>query len=126
MAPTACMTLARLYDDGDRVSIRRLDLTECKRTRPTDIMKWAKQKQPWLFPHRPRHGRPAFPPPTIDDGIPDLTGHGPTPLEDCVLKALSRYGDIERMDERRKLALLGKIERLAHWAKQHLAEDGEG
>jgi hypothetical protein len=54
---TACMTIAKLHDTGpdsdgdDNIVPGRLDLTDCKRTRPTDIMKWARKEQPHLFPH---------------------------------------------------------------------------
>jgi hypothetical protein len=58
---TACMIIMRLSDhgiepdEGDDTVPCRLDLTECQRTRPTDILKWARQKQRHLFPHlRPR------------------------------------------------------------------------
>jgi hypothetical protein len=92
---TACMIIARLHDVGvdprmipEGAMPCRLDLTDCKRTLPTDIMKWARQKQPHLFPHLAHQHpktrkipmgpavsftRPAF----VPDPIPDLASdHG--------------------------------------------------
>jgi len=65
---TACMNIARLHDtgvehdddedDGSRTPAR-LDLTDCKLTTPTDIMKWARKHQRHLFPHlRPNNATP--------------------------------------------------------------------
>ena len=59
---TACMLIARLHDvgadlDEDDTTIHgRLDLTECKRTTPTDILKWARKEQGHLFPHLAPNG----------------------------------------------------------------------
>ena len=63
---TACMLIAKLHDvgvelpsdDNDDGTTRpaRLDLTGCKNTTPTDIMKWARKHQRHLFPHLPPLG----------------------------------------------------------------------
>lgn len=64
---TAAILIARLHDTGSEPSEEdlavgvvpcRLDLTHCKRTRPTDIMKWARKDQPQVFPHLSRHATP--------------------------------------------------------------------
>jgi hypothetical protein len=50
---------------------RKLDLTECLRARPGDIIAWAKKDQPDLFPAKPKKPKPetdGLP----DDDIPDL------------------------------------------------------
>jgi hypothetical protein len=79
------MIIMRLHDYGiepdeyDETTVPcRLDLTECKRTRPTDILKWAREKQRHLFPHLAPRGavsnnkrKPAELP---DDGVPDDLG----------------------------------------------------
>jgi hypothetical protein len=56
---TACMLIAQLHDVGIEVegnddgstTPARLDLTGCRSTTPTDIMKWARKTQRHLFPH---------------------------------------------------------------------------
>ena len=82
---TACMLIARLHDIGVEVDEHdgttvpcRLDLADCRRTVPTDIMKWAREKQRHLFPHlRPHAAKPVMNsrprPDNLNDDIPDLT-----------------------------------------------------
>jgi hypothetical protein len=54
---TACMSIARLVDVGaeieDNVVPVKLDLSGCKLTTPTDIMKWARKHHRHLLPHLP-------------------------------------------------------------------------
>lgn len=57
---TACMSIARLVDVGaeidegdDSIVPVKLDLSGCKLTTPTDIMKWARKHHRHLFPHLP-------------------------------------------------------------------------
>jgi len=38
-------------DDDGTTTPARLDLTGCRNTTPTDIMKWARKTQRHLFPH---------------------------------------------------------------------------
>lgn len=54
---TACMRLAELHDDGVIINdengeiARKLDLTGCNNTTPTDVMKWVRKTQRHLLPH---------------------------------------------------------------------------
>ena len=65
---TACMNIAKLVDvgaeideDDDNIVPVKLDLTGCKMTTPTDIMKWARKHHRHLFPHLPpRQDKPAI------------------------------------------------------------------
>lgn len=78
---TACMSIAQLHDtgpdydddeedDGSRTPAR-LDLTDCKLTTPTNIMKWARKHQPHLFPHvRPRNATPVVRKPKRENEAP--------------------------------------------------------
>jgi hypothetical protein len=86
---TAAMTIYRLTvhgytEDEENAIPEKLDLSACKRARPTDIIKWARENQPHLFDDlrhkRPRRKGDKKPAPkddeaAPDDGIPDLGGN---------------------------------------------------
>jgi uncharacterized protein (DUF2384 family) len=63
---SACMNIARLYDvgvdvyadDTDSATRAKLDLSNCRMTTPSNILKWARKTQPSLFPHIPRKHTP--------------------------------------------------------------------
>ncbi len=68
---SACQKIAELHDSGPEEGTgSRLDLSDCKLTTPTNILKWARANQRHLFPHMPpkaavMHPKPK---PAIDDG----------------------------------------------------------
>ena len=122
----------------------KLGLTECKRTRPTDILKWARVKQPRMFPHlRPRgaksltNGRKPVELP--NDDIPDLGGSddrcerarrlGPRSIQTldacvCFAADLSEtVGGVDELSDGRKAELLADIETLGHWARASLTPE---
>lgn len=84
---TACRTIARLHEtgyledpDADNGAALKLNLTECKRVRPTDIIKWARGCQPLLFDDlraKAMQPKKSKTPPLPSDDVPDLVNGGP-------------------------------------------------
>ena len=91
---TAAMTIYRLAVHGEDTGEEgvvplTLDLTNCKRARPTDIVDWARKDQPKLFEDlrrraavkgakkpAPKDGDESEDEDTLDDAMPDLGGGG--------------------------------------------------
>jgi hypothetical protein len=101
---TACRTIARLHETGyvedpdDENAIPlKLDLTECKRVRPTDIIKWARETQPLLFddlrakaltPQQPKQSKSA----DLEDEMPDLGGTPAKTAKEIAQAVINRPG----------------------------------
>ena len=152
----ACRTIASLSTVGyiedpedENGAALKLDLLLCKRVRPTDIIKWAREKQPLLFDDlrgkavaKLTKSREDFP----EDDIPDLGGDEPAPgdedgdddndtfapfrlLSDHLSAAMSVSATINvaKLSDKRKAEMLTEVEKmveyvgnLAKWARKNL------
>jgi len=152
---TACRTISRLLTVGyiedpedENGATLKLDLLLCKRVRPTDIIKWAREKQPLLFDDlrakaaaKEAKSKEDFP----EDDIPDLGGDEPASGDDekeeddtfSPFKVLSDHLNaamklsatinVTKLSDERRVEMLAEVEKmveyvgnLAKWARKNL------
>jgi len=151
----AAMRIARLVTVGyiedpedENGAALKLDLLLCKRVRPTDIIKWAREKQPLLFDDlrakavtKIAKSKEDFP----EDDIPDFGDDEPTPgddesVDDDILAPFKVLSDhlsaamsvsatinVTKLSDKRKAEMLAEVEKmvehvgnLAKWARKNL------